>query len=56
MIELGVLAVLIAVLVGSIRLTRPSEKDDKTEDEDEDEGSQEAATGATPLRAAGDRG
>ena len=38
MIELGVLAVLIAVLVGSIRLTRPSEKRPKSEEEDEDEG------------------
>lgn len=38
MIELGVLAVLIAVLVGSIRLTRPSEKGQRSEDEDEDSG------------------
>ncbi len=36
MIELGVLAVLIAVLVGSIRMTRPIEKDAKSEDETED--------------------
>ena len=36
MIELGVLAVLIAVLVGSIRLTRPSEDDPASEDEAED--------------------
>ncbi len=36
MIELGVLALLIAVLVGSIKLTRPIEKDTKSEDEDED--------------------
>ena len=36
MIELGVLAVLIAVLVGSIRLTRPTEKGDRNEDADED--------------------
>ena len=36
MVELGVLAVLIAVLVGSIRLTRPGEKGTRTEEEDED--------------------
>lgn len=36
MIELGVLALLIAVLVGSIKLTRPIEKDTKSEEEDED--------------------
>ncbi len=36
MIELGVLAVLIAVLVGSIRLTRPSEKADASENGRED--------------------
>ncbi len=35
MIELGVLAVLIAVLVGSIRLTRPTE-DSRNEEADED--------------------
>ena len=39
MIELSVLAVLIAVLVGSIRLTRPGErKRTESEDEAEDEG------------------
>jgi uncharacterized membrane protein (DUF373 family) len=36
MIELGVLAVLIAVLVGSIRLTRPSETTKTDENEAED--------------------
>ncbi|RYC32550.1 hypothetical protein D3273_07355 [Lichenibacterium minor] len=36
MIELGVLALLIAVLVGSIKLTRPTEKGGRTEGEDED--------------------
>ena len=36
MVELGVLAVLIAVLVGSIRLTRPGERASKSEEEDED--------------------
>jgi uncharacterized membrane protein (DUF373 family) len=36
MIELGVLALLIAVLVGSIKLTRPNEKDAASEDEEED--------------------
>lgn len=36
MIELGVLAVLIAVLVGSIRLTRPSDRSNKSESERED--------------------
>ena len=36
MIELGVLAGLIAVLVASIRLTRPGEKETATEDEGED--------------------
>ncbi len=36
MIELGVLAVLIAVLVGSIRLTRPSEKSGVGEEDEED--------------------
>lgn len=37
MIELGVLAVLIAVLVGSIKLTRPNETGGRSEDEDENE-------------------
>ena len=37
MVELGVLALLIAVLVGSIRLTRPGEKDTASEDEGEDQ-------------------
>ncbi len=36
MVELGVLAALIAVLVGSIRLMRPSERPTMTEDDDED--------------------
>ena len=38
MIERGGLARLIAVLVGSIRLTRPSETATRTEEEDEDRG------------------
>lgn len=37
MIELGVLALLIAVLVGSIRLTRPTEQGAKSENEEEDQ-------------------
>ena len=37
MIELGVLAALIIVLVGSIKLTRPIESATRSEDEDEDE-------------------
>ncbi len=36
MLELGVLALLIAVLVGSIRLTRPIEKGEKSENAQED--------------------
>ncbi len=37
MIELGVLALLIAVLVGSIKLTRPIEQGVKSENEEEDQ-------------------
>ena len=37
MVELGVLALLIAVLVGSIKLTRPTEQGAKSENEEEDQ-------------------